>query len=125
MQYLIKTSADGKPLGAAHVWVNGDTQCRMHSSGGLHETKRKRAVIYGDARGRPVCQLCQKHEAKVPHGVGPAVMPFGKYEGWAMSRLPDDYLRWASTNLRNAPNCVHDELSRRWEASSAKTAPLP
>lgn len=51
MKYLYKKSTSG----AAHIWDDGDTYCRMYSTGGL---RKKKYETHDDADGRRICKMC-------------------------------------------------------------------
>lgn len=51
-KYLININNSS---GVAHIWVDGDTVCRMHSTGGL---KLKNYAFSDSVAGREVCRNC-------------------------------------------------------------------
>ena len=53
MKYLYRPS---KPDSAAHLWDDGDTYCKMYSTGGL---SKKKTQVFDDAGDRRICQMCQ------------------------------------------------------------------
>ena len=55
---------------AAHIWVNGDTACRMLSTGGMMKGGKK---VLDVVDGRKVCHMCQVNHFK---GVGKMGLPF-------------------------------------------------
>lgn len=46
----------------AHLWVYGDTACKMLSTGGIGMGKKK---VLLDLDGRPVCLMCQNNSLKL------------------------------------------------------------
>jgi hypothetical protein len=58
MQYFFNPK---KKNTAAHIWVNGDTACRMLSTGGIKKGKK---VLHEDHGDRRVCLMCQNNYAK-------------------------------------------------------------
>ena len=53
MKYLYNPN---KTKHAAHLWDDGDTYCKMYSTGGM--TKKKKQV-FDSPSDRRVCQMCQ------------------------------------------------------------------
>ena len=53
MKFLVAKNPDSKKK--AHLWDDGDTYCRMYSTGGMG--KKKYHVV--DSTERDVCQMCQ------------------------------------------------------------------
>jgi hypothetical protein len=53
MKYLIRKT--GKKV-KAHLWINGDTLCRMWSTGGL---KQSRFEIRDDRGEHEICHMCR------------------------------------------------------------------
>ena len=51
---------------AAHVWINGDTVCRMASTGGL--SLRSYSVVT-DKKGLPLCHMCESVSKKPKESV--------------------------------------------------------
>lgn len=45
-----------KQIAKAHLWDDGDTYCKMYSTGGL---KIKRMSIVDDKQDREICQMCK------------------------------------------------------------------
>jgi hypothetical protein len=54
-------------------------------------------------------------------------MPFGKYRGWLLSDLPEDYLAWLRTRDLHEPlrSCLELEWERRMNAARRPSAPRP
>lgn len=48
----------------------------------------------------------QRRRNKKKKGAKETLMPFGKYRGWRMDRVPRDYLHWLSSRPLN-PNLLH------------------
>ena len=44
------------PESVAHIWVLGDTVCRMYSTNGLNKKKQQR---FDSPQGRKICTLCE------------------------------------------------------------------
>lgn len=44
----------------AHIWINGDTLCRMLSTGGL---KREKYMLIDRTNETIICKMCQRKEA--------------------------------------------------------------
>lgn len=44
-----------KLKGAAHLWDDGDTYCRMYSTGGL---KQRKYEVHDSREGRRICKMC-------------------------------------------------------------------
>lgn len=64
MQYFYNKDKNST---VAHIWVDGDTACKMLSTGGIKKGKKK-VQLQLDNRG--VCKMCQTNFAKilpVPH----------------------------------------------------------
>jgi hypothetical protein len=53
MKYLVNKS---KKSGRAHLWDEGDTYCKMYSTGGL---RKKRYEVVDDKEDKEVCLMCQ------------------------------------------------------------------
>lgn len=53
MKFLVAKNPESKKK--AHLWDDGDTYCRMYSTGGMG--KKKYHVV--DSTERDVCQMCQ------------------------------------------------------------------
>ena len=53
MKYLVNKS---KENGRAHLWDEGDTYCKMYSTGGL---RKKRYEVVDDKEDKEVCLMCQ------------------------------------------------------------------
>jgi hypothetical protein len=53
MQYLYNST---KKHTAAHIWVDGDTACRMLSTGGMRRGAKK---LFSDYGTRRICAMCQ------------------------------------------------------------------
>jgi hypothetical protein len=53
MKYLIRKNGTKQK---AHVWLGGDTVCRMWSTGGL---KRDRFEVRDDRGEREICHMCK------------------------------------------------------------------
>ena len=51
-KYLLNIN---KPSTAAHLWDDGDTYCRMHSTGGLKQQKYQVSEKRGNRR---ICNMC-------------------------------------------------------------------
>lgn len=47
---------------AAHIWVDGDTVCKMLSTGGLKPGKKQ---IHDETYGKRICQMCQTNFGKL------------------------------------------------------------
>lgn len=52
MTYLLRKK---KPK-VAHIFINGDTACRLYSTGGMNKS---RYIKSPDANGKPLCLMCQ------------------------------------------------------------------
>ncbi len=50
--YLVRRKRGGK----AHLWISGDTKCRMASTGGL---SLRKYVVLDHADGRLICHMCE------------------------------------------------------------------
>ena len=61
MEYLIRSNSK-KP---AHIWIDGDTACRMVSTGGIVHTHKYVKVNELDRR---VCKMCQTNWIKRMEG---------------------------------------------------------
>jgi hypothetical protein len=55
MKFLVRAKGRVK---AAHIWFQGDTLCRMASTGGLVLSGYREHTT---ALGLPVCQMCVNH----------------------------------------------------------------
>jgi hypothetical protein len=53
MKYLVNKN---KESGRAHLWDDGDTYCKMYSTGGL---RKKRYEVVDDKEDKEVCLMCQ------------------------------------------------------------------
>jgi hypothetical protein len=53
MKYLVNKN---KESGRAHLWDEGDTYCKMYSTGGL---RKKRYEVVDDKEDKEVCLMCQ------------------------------------------------------------------
>jgi len=53
MKYLINTN---KPSSRAHLWDDGDTYCKMYSTGGMRKKKYK---TYDELQNHEVCLMCE------------------------------------------------------------------
>ena len=53
MKYLINLR---KESSKAHLWDDGDTYCKMYSTGGM---RKKRYQVLEDKKDRDVCVMCQ------------------------------------------------------------------
>ena len=53
MKYLFNPN---KPSTAAHLWDDGDTYCRMYSTGGMGKKEKR---LFESPQNRRVCQMCQ------------------------------------------------------------------
>jgi hypothetical protein len=42
----------------AHIWVEGDTACRMLSTGGIKKGKK---TVLSELDGRKVCSMCESN----------------------------------------------------------------
>lgn len=63
MQYLFNTK---KPKSSFHLWSDGDTACRMYSTGGIKPTKPKWVVSDEAPKDKDVCQMCKvTHEKRM------------------------------------------------------------
>ena len=52
MKYAINTK---KKKSKAHIWDDGDTYCRMYSTGGM---KKKKVEVF-ESTTREICQMCK------------------------------------------------------------------
>jgi hypothetical protein len=52
--FLIRTTGQNQK---AHIWVDGDTACRMWSTGGL---KKYRFAIKTDRGNHKICHMCKQ-----------------------------------------------------------------
>jgi len=52
IEYLLNPN---KRKSSAHLFINGDTACRMLSTGGI---KRERNQVFQSDMGRPICTMC-------------------------------------------------------------------
>jgi hypothetical protein len=57
MEYLLRTS--GKKLARAkpHIWCDGDTACRMFSTGGIR--RKDDYTVTSVTGGREICHMCR------------------------------------------------------------------
>ncbi len=55
MKYLIRKKGWKN---RAHLWIGGDTACRMYSTGGLGRNAKHRYAVHDTPRGRQVCSMC-------------------------------------------------------------------
>lgn len=65
-QYLIRNSNIGRVKGrgrTAHIWIGGDTLCRMWSTGGM---KQENYSVHDTNEQLDVCHTCALHWAKQP-----------------------------------------------------------
>mgnify|MGYP006271415033 CR=1 FL=1 len=53
MKYLVNLNKDKSRV---HLWDEGDTYCKMYSTGGL---RKKRYQVTEDLNNKEVCQMCQ------------------------------------------------------------------
>jgi hypothetical protein len=53
MRYLIRNSGSKN---RAHYWIEGDTACKMWSTGGMNHRRPYR--VSDDPDGHPICWLC-------------------------------------------------------------------
>ena len=51
MEYLVKKNG----ASVAHLWDDGDTYCRMYSTGGL---AKKKYVVVQSRDGKEICHMC-------------------------------------------------------------------
>lgn len=58
MEYLFNKKRKNT---AAHIWIDGDTACKMLSTGGLRLGKK---VLHSHHDGRRVCAMCETNYAK-------------------------------------------------------------
>lgn len=61
MQYFYSVK---KKSAAAHIWINGDTACKMLSTGGMKKGKKS---LHNHHDNRRVCVMCKNNYAKLPH----------------------------------------------------------
>ena len=61
MKYLVNKK---KESGKAHLWDDGDTYCKMYSTGGL---RKKRYEVVDDKEDKEVCLMCQNVGMKSIH----------------------------------------------------------
>jgi hypothetical protein len=61
MEYLFNTK---KAKSRFHLWINGDTACRMYSTGGLQPTQETWLITETPPSNKQVCQMCQGNHAK-------------------------------------------------------------
>jgi len=69
MKYLVNPN---KPASRAHLWDEGDTYCKMYSTGGMRKKKYKPT---DDPQGKGICLMCQNvwkefHTFTKPGNVG-------------------------------------------------------
>ena len=64
MEYLIRKRRNGR----AHLWLYGDTLCRMASTGGLNY---RRYTVRADNPGLPLCTMCKRIAQS--HGIAPDI----------------------------------------------------
>jgi hypothetical protein len=53
MEYLVRKTGSR----VAHLWDDGDTYCRMYSTGGL---VKKKYIVVQDRNTKEICQMCNK-----------------------------------------------------------------
>lgn len=53
MKYLVAKNPESQKK--AHIWDDGDTYCRMYSTGGIGKKKYEVA----DSTDREICQMCK------------------------------------------------------------------
>ena len=58
MQYFYSKDRKGT---AAHIWDDGDTACRMLSTGGIKVGKR---TVHNELDHRRICLMCQNNANK-------------------------------------------------------------
>jgi hypothetical protein len=67
MKYLIRSKGKNK---AAHYWKDGDTLCRMWSTGGID--KRRAYAVFENSQGLRICHMCgQVHEKSQQELINP------------------------------------------------------
>jgi len=70
MKYLIR--AKGEKV-AAHLWRDGDTACRMWSTGGMNHQRDYRVL---DSPGaHKICTMCQKNAMSIAWSAYKEVLP--------------------------------------------------
>ena len=63
MRYLLPKNRDSQKK--AHLWDDGDTYCKMYSTG----TMRKKSEVSETSEGRPICHMCKVVFCKFNSGV--------------------------------------------------------
>ena len=53
MKYLINLN---KQKSRAHLWYDGDTYCKMYSTGGM---RKKKYAVHDSTNNREICLMCQ------------------------------------------------------------------
>ena len=53
MKYLVNLNKENSK---AHIWDEGDSYCKMYSTGGM---RKKRYKVFEDTQNKEVCQMCQ------------------------------------------------------------------